>query len=156
MSPIIKAIFSNENIQEISSECIRNLDYNHQKMLRDLLTTNIEAFEAVAPAPVEAVATFGDVVGSRRRSIDMLKCFTDEQLICHKKTCSTTWYGTYDCRKNKIICGKDEYDSLTAFGEAHYRVDRPDRGPSCNGWDECECYVNGEWIKTGVVHDEVF
>lgn len=38
------------------------------------------------------------------------------------------------------------YTSLSCFAEIYYNTDRPDRVKSANGWNRCECKVNGKWI----------
>jgi hypothetical protein len=79
---------------------------------------------------------------------DMTKCFTDGQTIRHTIGINKTWIGIYNSSKNGIICDTKFYKSLSGFAEAHYSIDRTDRVKSANGWKECECEVNGEWIST--------
>jgi hypothetical protein len=81
-------------------------------------------------------------------SRDMSKCFTDGQLIRHTIGINKTWIGIYDSSKNGIICDTKFYKSLSGFAETHYSIDRPDRVKSANGWRDCKCEVNGEWIST--------
>jgi hypothetical protein len=79
---------------------------------------------------------------------DMTKCFTDGQTIRHTIGINKTWIGIYNSSKNGIICDTKFYKSLSGFAETHYSIDRTDRVKSANGWKECECEVNGEWIST--------
>jgi len=79
---------------------------------------------------------------------DMTKCFTDGQTIRHTIGNNKTWNGIYNSSKNGIDCGTKFYKSLSGFAETHYSIDRTDRVKSANGWKECECEVNGEWIST--------
>ena len=78
----------------------------------------------------------------------MSKCFTNGQRICHTIGINKTWIGIYDSSKNGIMYDTKFYKSLSAFAVEHYSIDRTDRGPSANGWKECKCEVNGEWIST--------
>jgi hypothetical protein len=84
---------------------------------------------------------------SKTCSRDMTKCFTDGQRIRHTIGINKTWIGKYDSSKNGIICDKKFYKSLSGFAVTHYSIDRKYR-ESANGWKECECEVNGEWIST--------
>ena len=66
----------------------------------------------------------------------------------------TVWQGIYNRERNKIIVNQAingevniEYKSLSSFAQAHYRAENSNR-ISANGWAECECYVNGQWIST--------
>ena len=80
---------------------------------------------------------------------DIRKCFTNGQRIRHTIKCiNKTWIGIYDCSQNGIIYDTKFYKSLSGFAETHYSIDRKDRVKSANGWKECECEVNGEWIST--------
>lgn len=86
------------------------------------------------------------------RCRDMTKCFTDGQRIRHKgnKT-QTTWIGTYDSTKGKIIYDGNSY-TLNMFVVTHYKTERPDRTPNANAWAECECEKDGEWVSTFSLH----
>jgi len=79
---------------------------------------------------------------------DMTKCFTHGQRICHTIGINKTWIGIYDSSKNGIMYDTKFYKSLSGFAETHYSIDRTDRVKSANGWKECKCEVNGEWIST--------
>jgi hypothetical protein len=78
---------------------------------------------------------------------DMTKCFTHGQRIRHKIGINKIWIGTYDSLKNGIIYDTKFYKSLSGFVQTHYSIDKPNR-ITANGWAECECEVNGEWIST--------
>jgi hypothetical protein len=86
------------------------------------------------------------------RCRDMTKCFTDGQRIRHKghKT-QTTWIGTYDSTKGKIIYDGNSY-TLNMFAVTHYKTERPDRTSKANAWAECECEKDGEWVSTFSLH----
>lgn len=84
---------------------------------------------------------------------DMVKCFTNGQRICHTIIgINKTWIGTYDSSENGIICDGKLYKSLSAFAEAHYVSDRPDRSSRANGWRECRCEVEGKWTSTHILY----
>lgn len=88
-----------------------------------------------------------NVKGSRT----MYRCFADGQLIRHRIG-NKTWIGYYCSCENVIVvdyttCKTSTYKTLSGFAEAHYSIDKPER-VSANGWKECECEVNGEWIST--------
>ena len=78
---------------------------------------------------------------------DMTKCFTHGQRIRHKIGINKIWIGKYDSLKNGIIYDTKFYKSLSRFAQTHYRIINSNR-TSANGWAECECEVNGEWIST--------
>jgi hypothetical protein len=84
----------------------------------------------------------------------MTKCFSDGQYIRHVIGVSGVWQGIYNRERNKIIGDQAtngdiniEYKSLSSFAQAHYRAENSNRA-TANGWAECECYVNGQWIST--------
>jgi hypothetical protein len=79
---------------------------------------------------------------------DMTKCFTHGQRIRHTIGINKTWIGIYDSSKNGIMYDTKFYKSLSGFAETHYSIDKTDRVKSANGWKECKCEVNGEWIST--------
>jgi len=79
---------------------------------------------------------------------DMAKCFIDGQRIRHPIGINNTWIGTYDYSRNGIVYDGNFYKSLSGFAGAHYSIDRTDRCKEANGWKECECEVEGEWIST--------
>lgn len=85
-----------------------------------------------------------DVKGCR----DMAKCFTNGQRIRHTIGINKTWIGTYDSSNNGIVYDGKFYKSLSGFAETHYSIDRTDRCKNANGWEECECEVDGKWIST--------
>jgi len=86
-----------------------------------------------------------DVKGCR----DMAKCFTNGQRIRHTIGINKTWVGTYDSSKNSILCDGTNYYSLTALAKAHNTIELPQRRVNnANGWKECKCEVDGEWIST--------
>lgn len=82
---------------------------------------------------------------------DMTKCFYDGQMIRHKTlVVDDIWFGKYNKNINCIVYKEINYNSLSGFAGAHYLSIRPDRTNSCNGWSECECYIdsNTKWIST--------
>lgn len=79
---------------------------------------------------------------------DMSVCFTNGQRIRHTIGINKTWIGVYDSLKNGIMYDTKFYKSLSGFAEMHYSIERPDRVKSANGWTDCECEINGEWIST--------
>ena len=78
---------------------------------------------------------------------NMSLCFTNGQQIRHKIGINKIWVGVYDSSKNQIIHNNKFYKTPSGFAENHYSIDRPDRINAANGWKECECEVNGEWIS---------
>ena len=81
----------------------------------------------------------------------MAKCFTDGQYIRHTIGINKPWVGIYDSSKNGIIYDSKFYKTLIGFAEMHYsidKIDKIDRVSSADGWEECECEVNGKWIST--------
>jgi hypothetical protein len=78
---------------------------------------------------------------------DMNKCFSHGQRIRHIIGINKIMIGYYDSDKNTIINNDKIFKSLSSFAEYHYSIERPYRR-SANGWRECECEVNGEWIST--------
>ena len=79
---------------------------------------------------------------------DISKCFINGQRIRHTIGINKTWIGIYDSSKNGVVYDTKFYKSLSAFAGMHYSIDRKDRVKSANGWKECECEINGEWIST--------
>jgi T5orf172 domain len=79
---------------------------------------------------------------------DMTKCFTNGQRIRHTIGINKTWIGIYDSSRNGIVYNGDFYKSLSGFAETHYSIVRTDRCKSANGWKECECEMDGNWIST--------
>jgi hypothetical protein len=82
---------------------------------------------------------------------DMVKCFTNGQLIRHTIGINKTWIGVYDLSKNGIIYDGKIYEGrspLNQFAKSHYETERNDRVSNVNAWSECECEVNGKWIST--------
>jgi len=81
-----------------------------------------------------------------KRGRDMAKCFTSGQRIRHT-IANSTRIGMYDSSKNGIV-----YDgtllSIYKFASNHYAAERPDRTSEVNGWKECECEVDGNWVST--------
>lgn len=72
---------------------------------------------------------------------DMKSCLYDGQKIRHKIGINRIWIGIYDKSENVIICNNIKYKSPSGFAGAHHN------GRSTNGWAECECEVNNEWIS---------
>ena len=83
------------------------------------------------------------------RGRNRLNRFTNGQRIRHNiKIIDDIWVGTYDSSRSGILCNGELYTSLSAFSVGHYTISRPNRTPSSNGWIECECEVDGDWIST--------
>jgi hypothetical protein len=78
----------------------------------------------------------------------MSKYFKDGQQIRHCIANAKIWIGQYNLANNNIVCDGKIYTSLSGFARAHYLQERPHRNPNANGWVECECEVNAEWIST--------
>jgi hypothetical protein len=76
----------------------------------------------------------------------MLNIFTDGQRIRHVIKPDKTWIAAYNSTTDRIVCDDKSYTSLSDFALKHHWVYNPER-PSCNGWAECECEVNGEWVS---------
>lgn len=73
---------------------------------------------------------------------DMTKCFTHGQRIRHK-------IGTYDSSNVIITYNGKTYDSLTALSKAHHLIESSHRQTNtANGWKECECEIDGNWVST--------
>ena len=79
----------------------------------------------------------------------MAECFTNGQWIRHVGTAGTPsiWKGKYDSSKDRIVYCKQIFKTPTQFAEKHYKMERKDRVHSANGWKECECKINGEWVS---------
>ena len=71
---------------------------------------------------------------------DMKACLYDGQKIRHKIGINRIWIGIYDKSENVIICNNIKYNSPSGFACAHNER-------STNGWAECECEINNEWIS---------
>jgi aminomethyltransferase len=84
--------------------------------------------------------------------VDDLICYKIKDdtylLVVNASNIDKDWIGVYDSSMNGIMYDEKFYKSLGGFSEKHYSIDRPDRVKSANGWKECECEVNGEWIST--------
>lgn len=78
---------------------------------------------------------------------DMKKCFSNNQPIRHKIGINKIWEGKYDKENNKIVSNGISYKSLSGFAMAHHLKENPSR-KTANGWYECECFKNNEWIST--------
>jgi len=76
----------------------------------------------------------------------MSKCFTNGQRIRHKIGINKIWIGIYDSSNNGIIYNDEFYKSLSNFALCHNRTYNPHR-ISTNGWAECECEIDGEWVS---------
>lgn len=122
----------------------------------DVVATNTvvisEPIDAQSTEDVESITPEECMLGKQLGSRDMTKCFSDGQYIRHVIEVSGIWQGIYNIERNKIIVNQasndeSEYKSLSSFAQAHYRAENSNR-TSANGWAECECYVNGQWIST--------
>ncbi len=85
----------------------------------------------------------GSVKGCR----DMTKCFTNGQRIRHRIKRTYVWIGTYDSSNNGIVYNNKLYTAMSDFATTHHTIYRG-KYRSANGWLECECEVDGEWIST--------
>ena len=79
---------------------------------------------------------------------DISKCFTDGQRIRHvfKGGNKHTWIGVYDSSNKQIVCNEIPYKTVGGFANTHYKSDGRKSGHR-DGWGECECEVNGQWIS---------
>lgn len=76
-------------------------------------------------------------------------------LIRHKGSCLTTWTSTWDAVRNCIMYGKKQYNSLSGFASDHYKIERPERTSSANGWAECDVsYDNKMWVSLDLLRKE--
>lgn len=116
------------------------------------ITTILDNEESQSAEDVESITSDESLSTKQLGCRDMTKCFSDGQYIRHVIGISGIWQGIYNRERNKIIVnqainGETEYKSLSSFAQAHYRAENSNR-ISANGWAECECYVNGQWIST--------
>ena len=85
------------------------------------------------------------------RNRDMWRYFVDGQQIRHvikyKNGSKKTWEGIYDSKLECIYVGDTSFDSLSRMAKEHYKLERPDRNPNANGWEECDCEINGKWVS---------
>ena len=80
---------------------------------------------------------------------DMTRCFTNGQRIRHIVGINKIGIGTYDSSKNGVVYNEILYPSLSKFAIAHILKDHnPNRTSKRNGWEHCECEVDGKWIST--------
>ena len=78
----------------------------------------------------------------------MKKCFTDGQRIRHMIR-DKIWIGAYDSSKNAIVHNGTVYRTLSMFATAHVHSEyNPNRATPRDGWKNCQCEVNGEWVST--------
>jgi len=79
----------------------------------------------------------------------MKKCFVNGQPIRHRiKSSGDTWVGKYDTARMCITRGEKDYYSPSAFAVAHNKVVLIHRvAHTANGWFECECEIDGEWVS---------
>jgi hypothetical protein len=108
--------------------------------------------------PMPLVVEFGVNIGSEHpttertslsnvKTRDMRQCFHDKQLIRHWAFNTFAWVGSYNKSTNEVVVGEEPFRSLSGFAAAHYKREYPSRNPATNGWTDCECEVNGEWVK---------
>lgn len=93
-------------------------------------------------------------VGQKKGCRVMSKCFTHGQRIRHVVGINKICIGTYDAVKDSIVSGDVVYKTISGFAFAHNRVYNPSR-KTTNGWIECECEVDGEWIPTHSLAERV-
>ena len=118
------------------------IDLNRIKSLFDFF----DGEYYIEPLPIKSLEPLVPYINCR----DMVKCFYDGQLIRHKTLrIDDIWIGKYNKNNNSIIYKEINYNSPSGFAGAHYLSIRPDRTNSCNGWDECECYIETDdtWIS---------
>ena len=79
----------------------------------------------------------------------MKKCFVNGQPIRHKiKSTGDIWVGRYDIARMGITRGENVYYSPSAFAVAHNKVVLTHRvAQTANGWSECECQIDGNWVS---------
>ena len=80
-------------------------------------------------------------------------CFSDGQRISHTIGINKIWIGTYDSINKKIMVklhGETKnFKTLSALAMAHNLIELPHRlTNTANGWKECKCEINGEWVST--------
>jgi hypothetical protein len=75
----------------------------------------------------------------------MSNIFANGQRIQHLIKPDKTWIATYNSTTDRIVCNDNSYTSLSDFALKHHLIYNPER-QSCNGWAECDCEVNGEWV----------
>lgn len=82
----------------------------------------------------------------------MSQVFTEGLLIRHivGSDLNKTWIGTYNATTDRIVHEGISYTSPSDFAVKHHRVYNPDR-KSANGWAECHCQINGQWVNTGML-----
>jgi len=80
------------------------------------------------------------------------KLFKDGQPIRHRiNSIHSEWIGTYNVKDNTIIMNDYEFDGaspLNNFVTSHYAIKTPQRITIADAWNECECYVDNEWVST--------
>jgi hypothetical protein len=86
--------------------------------------------------------------GNVSRGNPMSAYFTDGLPIRHVvgSDSNKTRIGIYNSTTDRIIHDGVSYTSLSDFAIKHHRVYNVDR-KSAGGWAECDCQVNGEWVK---------
>jgi hypothetical protein len=75
---------------------------------------------------------------------------SDGQGVRHiEKKNGNVWEGKYNQTLNKIEHDSVLYKSFTAFAVAHYKMARPERTATANGWIECEslCKITNVWTR---------
>lgn len=103
--------------------------------------TETEIHDITEPKPI---------VKKRRTIADMPRLFVAGQSIRH--TISHTWVGEYDAERNQIVCDDIVYSSLGNFASQHYKSKGQSIG-RVDGWNECECEYDGEWISAADVEE---
>jgi hypothetical protein len=86
--------------------------------------------------------------GKKGRGRDMKKYFRDGLAIRHIIGVTKIWEGVYNEEQDSILSGGEIYNSPSNFAKNHYISERPNRPNSnANGWKECECKIDGKWVK---------
>lgn len=85
----------------------------------------------------------------------MSRYFTDGLQIRHiiGQDVSRTWSAVYNATTDRIVYNNISYTSLSDFALKHHRVYNPERR-TANGWVECECNVNNNWIIARELREE--
>lgn len=73
--------------------------------------------------------------------------FKDNQKILHIIGINKKWIGTYHLNENVIKHEGVNYDTLSKFVEAHYKKEQPNSSCKAQGWIECKCENDGQWVE---------
>lgn len=91
----------------------------------------------------------------RHKMKDIFHLFHHNQIFRHdnkgKDEFNDVRFCVYDSVSKNFFYGENSY-TLNHFVRVHYSQTRPDRNPTANAWNECQCLVDEEWITI----DDVF